>query len=128
MAEPVERSGEDGFTTVQYVATIALTMVLLVLFANVLVDLYARAAIRDALDEGVRAAAPRLGDSQVCQERADEVVSGLLHGPFGRDVNIECETEGGVVRARARGSLASWLPGVAPPWHVALQAEMRVEQ
>ena len=128
MAEPVERSGEDGFTTVQYVATIALTMVLLVLFANVLVDLYARAAIRDALDEGARAAAPRGGDSQVCQERADEVVSGLLHGPFGRDVNIECETEGGVVRARARGSLASWLPAVAPQWHVALQAEMRVEQ
>jgi hypothetical protein len=123
-----EPAGEDGFTTVQYVATIALTMLLLVLFANVLVDLYARGAVRDALDEGVRAAAPRGGSVQVCEARAGEVVSGLLHGPFGRNVDIECETDGGVVRARARGSFPSWLPSVAPSWHVALQAEMRVEQ
>jgi hypothetical protein len=126
--EPCEPTGEDGFTTVQYVATIALTMLLLVLFANVLVDLYARGAVRDALDEGVRAAAPHGGDVQVCEARAAEVMSGLLHGPFGRNVDIDCETEGGVVRARAHGSFPSWLPGVAPSWHVALQAEMRVEQ
>jgi hypothetical protein len=126
--EPSEPAGEDGFTTVQYVATIALTMLLLVLFANVLVDLYARGAVRDALDEGVRAAAPRSGSVQVCEARADEVVSGLLHGPFGRNVHIDCENAGGVVRARARGSFPSWLPGVAPSWRVALQAEMRVEQ
>jgi hypothetical protein len=126
--EPSEPTGEDGFTTVQYVATIALTMLLLVLFANVLVDLYARGAVRDALDEGVRAAAPHGGDVQTCEARAGEVVSGLLHGPFGRNVDIECETDAGVVRARARGSFPSWLPGVAPAWHVALQAEMRVER
>ena len=37
---------------------VAWSLVLLVLVANLLVDLYARGAVRDALDDGVRAGAP----------------------------------------------------------------------
>ena len=46
------------FTTIQYVIAVAWSLVLLVLIANLLVDLYARGAVRDALDDGVRAGAP----------------------------------------------------------------------
>ena len=52
------RPDERGFTTIQYVIAVAWSLVLLVLVANLLVDLYARGAVRDALDDGVRAGAP----------------------------------------------------------------------
>ena len=39
---------ERGFLTVQYVLAVGLSFILLVLVANLLVDLYARAAVRDA--------------------------------------------------------------------------------
>ena len=64
--------------TVQYVATVGLSLILLVLFANLLVDLYVRGAVRDALDEGVRAAAPAGSGRHECEERAHEVVDGLV--------------------------------------------------
>ena len=47
------RPRDDGFTTIQYVIAVAWSLLLLVLVANFLVDLYARGAVRDALDEGV---------------------------------------------------------------------------
>jgi hypothetical protein len=109
------------------VATVAFSLLLLVLFANLLVDLYARGAVRDALDEGVRAAAPRHADVGACEARAKEVLDGLLHGPFGRDVRISCRAEPGAVVASADGTLPSWLPLAVPPWHLGLEARMRVE-
>jgi hypothetical protein len=118
---------ERGFATVQYVATVGLSLLLLVLFANLLVDLYARGAIRDALDEGVRAAAARGATIDECEARAAEVLTGLLHGPIGDDVRVRCETEGASVVARAEGSLPSWLPFAVPPWRVSYEARMRTE-
>jgi hypothetical protein len=112
---------------VQYVATVGISLVLLVLFANLLIDLYARGAIRDALDEGVRAAAPRGSSPHACEARAAEVLSGLLHGPVGHNVHITCRADAGVMEAHASGSLPSWLPMVVPRWRVSLQATMRVE-
>jgi hypothetical protein len=123
----IRREHEQGFATIQYVVTVSLSMLLVVLFANLLVDLYARGAIRDALDEGARAGAPRGVDARTCEARAEEVLDGLLHGPFGHDVRIACRAESGVVVARADGTLPSWLPLAVPPWHVDLEARMRVE-
>ena len=118
---------DAGFTTVQYVITVGLSLLLLVLVANLLVDLYARGAIRDALDEGVRAGAPQGAHVEVCEARAREVMSGLLRGPIGRDFRIDCTVESGVVRASARGALRSWLPVLVPDWHLELEASMRAE-
>ena len=115
---------ESGFTTVQYVAVVALSLLLLVLIANLLVDLYARGAIRDALDEGVRAAAPAGAALEDCERRAQEVLDGLLRGPIGDDVRVACTEEGGRVVARAEGSLPSWLPLVVPAWDVSFEAVM----
>ena len=52
------RRGEAGFTTIQYVVATGFSLLLFVLVANLLVDLYARAAVRDALEEGTRAVVP----------------------------------------------------------------------
>ncbi len=111
----------------QYVATVGLSLILLVLFANLLVDLYARGAVRDALDEGVRAAAPVGGGRTECEERAREVVDGLLHGALGHDVRVSCEADGVTTTARAEGTLPSWLPFLVPPWRLSLTATMQGE-
>ena len=76
--EPATR----GFTTIQYVIAVAWSLVLFVLVANLMVDLYARGAVRDALDDGVRAGAPAAGPVAACEARAHEVVSGLVRGPL----------------------------------------------
>jgi hypothetical protein len=67
-------------------------LVLLVLIANLLVDLYARGAVRDALDDGVRAAAPAGATVAACEARVREVVSGLIRGPLLEPISAATET------------------------------------
>ena len=122
------RRAETGFTTVQYVAVVGLSFVLLVLMANLLVDLFARGVIRDALDEGVRAAAPVGSGVRDCEARAGEVVDALLRGPMGDDVRIACEARDGSMFATAEGGLPSWIPGLVPEWRFEFEASMRSER
>ncbi len=116
------RRGEGAFTTIQYVIAVAWSLVLLVLIANLLVDLYARGAIRDALDDGVRAGAPVGASVAACEQRAHEVVSGLVRGPLLQTV-VHCREEGAFVVADAAVTLRSWLPTLIPDWHMHLHAE-----
>ncbi|MGQ0825032.1 MAG: hypothetical protein ACT4OX_08415 [Actinomycetota bacterium] len=111
----------------QYVATVGLSFILLVLVANLLVDLYARAAVRDALDEAVRAGATVGATTDDCETRADDVLRSLLRGPVGGDVSVRCARQGGKITATARGSLPSWLPMLLPPWELAFEASMPAE-
>jgi hypothetical protein len=121
------RHRDDGFTTIQYVVAVAWSLLLLVLVANFLVDLYARGAVRDALDDGVRAAAPASVPVPVCEERASEVLRGLVRGPLVR-ARIQCATSGAFVIADARVTLRSWLPMLVPDWHMTLQASALREE
>ena len=114
--------GDGGFTTIQYVIAVAWSLVLLVLIANLLVNLYARGAVRDALDDGVRAAAPAGASVAACEQRAQEVVTGLVRGPLLRTV-VHCREEGAFVVAEAQVTLRSWLPMLVPDWHMHLRAE-----
>lgn len=116
------RGGADGFTTIQYVIAVAWSLVLLVLIANLLVDLYGRGAVRDALDDGVRAGATAGATVVDCESRAREVVTGLVRGPLLR-AQIHCSESGGFVVADAQVTLRSWLPMLVPDWHVHLRAE-----
>ena len=115
---------DDGFTTIQYVTATALSLILLVLVANLLVDVYARGAIRDALDEGVRAGAPAVRTAVDCEAKAREVLDGLLRGPVGADVTVTCERDGSVMTAHAEGTLSSWLPALVPDWSFSFDAAM----
>jgi hypothetical protein len=114
--------GERGFTTIQYVIAVTWSLVLLVLVANLLVDLYARGAVRDALDDGVRAAAPVGSTIAACEARAREVVSGLVRGPL-LEADLHCQDDGAFVVADAQVTLRSWLPMLIPDWHMHLHAE-----
>jgi hypothetical protein len=115
------RRGENGFTTIQYVIAVAWSMVLLVLIANLLVDLYGRGAVRDALDDGVRAGAPVGASVAACEQRAHEVVAGLVRGPLLEAV-VHCRIEGPFIAADAQVTMRSWLPMLIPDWHVHLHA------
>ena len=115
-------SGERGFTTIQYVIAVAWSLILLVLVANLVVDLYARGAVRDALDDGVRAGAPAFAPVAACETRAHEVVTGLVRGPLLSAV-LTCDTSGAFVVAEAKISLRSWLPMLVPDWRMTLHAE-----
>lgn len=96
--------------TVELIAAAGLAMVMFVLLANLVVAQYGRGVVRAAVDEAVRAGS-RSGVA-ACQERAREVTSQLLGGPFGAGVAVSCAAEGPVVVARAGGSMPGWLPGV----------------
>ena len=122
-APPARRAApERGLVTIQYVFAVGISFVLLVLVANLLVDLYARAAVRDALEEGTRAAVPIDSAPSACADRARVVLHGLLKGPIGRDIRVRCDAAFGVVSATAEVRLHSWLPGLAPDWNFTVRA------
>ena len=108
--------GEGGLVTIQYVFAVGISFVLLVLVANLLVDLYARAAVRDALEEGTRAAVPVDASANACGDRAQIVLQGLLRGPIGDGIRVRCRTGPELVAATADVRLRSWLPGLVPDW------------
>jgi hypothetical protein len=122
------RDREAGFTTVQYVVAIGFSLVLFVLVANLLVDLYARGAVRDALDEGVRAAVPVAGTVAECEARARDVVESIAGGSTVTVHSLHCEQLGVRVVAHADVSLRSWIPMLVPDWRLDLQAAAEREE
>jgi hypothetical protein len=115
-------NSQRGFVTVQYLVATAFSLILFVLAANVLVDLYVRAAVRDALDEATRAAVPAATDERTCEQRATEILRTLARGPLGRGVSVDCRIVGGRVLADAHVDLPSFVPGVVPHWSFDLHA------
>ena len=122
----MRRAREGGFTTIQYVIAVGWSLVLLVLVANFLVDLYARGAVRDALDDGVRAGAASSRPAAACEARAREVLSGLVRGPL-VTADLRCDATEGLVTADAKVALASWLPMLLPDWRFSLHAVAQQE-
>jgi hypothetical protein len=113
---------ERGFATVQLVMASALALVLLTLLANVLVNLYARAAIRGALDEGARSGALADAGPLECESRAGAAMRSLLGGPLGRSVHVTCEQSGDWMLATADVRLPGWTPWVQADWSFRLHA------
>lgn len=103
---------EAGAAAVSYTVTIALTMVLFVLCANVIVALYARGVVRGALDEGARAGSRTLAGAAECQQRAEEAVDQLLAGRMRAGVAIRCAETTAAVTASATATFPGWLPGI----------------
>jgi hypothetical protein len=129
VAPPMRRDRDErGFATVQYVLAVGFSFLMLVVVANLLVDLYARAAVRDALEEGTRAAVPVGAAPTACADHAHQVLAGLLRGPIGRDVVVRCQAAAGGVTATADVRLASWLPGLVPDWKFTVHAVAVREQ
>ena len=111
----------------QYVAASGLSLLLFVLLANLLVDMYQRGAVRDALDEGVRAAVPSGTGPSDCEMRARDVVHAIAGGSLLNVESLDCSQHGDLVVARATITLRSWLP-VVPAWRLDLRAAARRER
>jgi hypothetical protein len=123
----VRRTGEGGFTTIQYVVATAFSLLLFVMVANLLVDLYERGAVRDALDEGVRAGVPASASAEDCLARSRAVVESIASGSSLRVDSMTCRQEGDRVVADARISLRSWFPMLLPDWRIDLRASAHRE-
>lgn len=109
---------DGGFTTIQYVAITGFSLVLFVLMANLLVGVYQRAAVRDALDEGVRTAVPVGADVAECERRAREVIDAV--GGSVRVESLRCSPVPDGVIGVASITVESWL--LLPDWHMELRA------
>lgn len=114
---------EAGFATPQFLLAVGLSLVLLSTFANVLVQQYALAAVRAALDEGARAGSLAGADGGHCLQRARQAVEGLLGGAYGHGVRLSCAHDGERVAAAASVRFAGWAPLVPD-----LVRELRAEQ
>ena len=101
-----------------------LTLLLVVLVANLVVFSYGRGVVRAALDEGVRAGARVTASAVTCEQRAREVLGDLLGGAMGREVAIACADGVDRVTATADVRFAGWLPAV-PDWSFRAAATAR---
>jgi hypothetical protein len=122
MGRGAEPSGEDGMTTVQYVAATAFSLIVFVMMANFIVFLYARGVVRAAVDEGARAGSRFGATTAECDTRARDVLGDLLAGRLGSDMNVQCESSADEMHARVHMTLHGWLPGVVPDWTFTLDA------
>ncbi len=100
----------------QFVAATALSLLVFVALANLVVDLYARGVVRAAVDEGARAGAPIDSSTADCEQRARDIVHNLLGGGLGREVQVECHDVQGRMTADVVVVLPGWIPGVVPDW------------
>jgi hypothetical protein len=114
--------GEHGFTTIQYVVATSFSLLLFVMIANLLVDLYERGAVRDALDEGARSATPVAATTHDCETRVREVLASVAGGSSLQIASISCAQDGDRVIASARVALRSWFPALLPDWRLDLHA------
>lgn len=105
--------------TVQYVLAIALSLVVFVMLANVIVDLYARGAVRAAVDEAARAGSRVDATPAECQARARAVLAGLIGARLRSGVEVTCSETRAAVSARADVRLGAWLAFV-PDWSFSL--------
>ncbi|CAN5509584.1 hypothetical protein BH23ACT7_BH23ACT7_12650 [soil metagenome] len=117
MAPRWDRRDEDGFLTPQFVVAVGLSLILLVLLANLIVMQYGRGVVRAALDEGARRGSRVSADpAGECAARARDVLADLLDGPMGLGVApIACTDTGDRLVARTTVTFLGWLPG-APDW------------
>lgn len=106
---------ERGFLTIQFVVAVALSFLLVVLVANLIVWQYGRGVVRSALDEGVRTGSRATASVGDCQARAEAVLRDLLGGSMGRGVSVACSETGDRIVATASVRFGSWLP-VMPDW------------
>ena len=118
---------DQGLITIQYVVATGISLLLLVILCNGLTNLYVRAAVRDALDDGVRSSVPAGSDATACQGRVDEALRSLVRGAYSTTTQVQCDVQGGVVRADATLRLPSFLPMLMPSWNFELHATARQE-
>ena len=90
---------------------IAVLLLVFVGVTNLVVDEYAKGALRTIVDDASQQGATAGGSLAACQAGAASVRAALLPGPFGREVKVTCAAQGDAIIATASG----YLPSLAPP-------------
>ncbi len=103
------RLSDRGVTSVQFLLAGALSLVLFLTFANLIVVQYGRGAIRSALDQGARVGAIT-GEVKGCEERVVAVLEQILGGEMGESAEVHCELVDGMAVARGNATFPSWTP------------------
>jgi len=122
--------GEEGFVTVEYVLAVVLSMVVLVVIANLIVFEYGHGVVRAAVDQGVREGSRAATPVAACEAAAQQVINDLLggrSGSMGGGVAITCAENGGRLDATARGRFRAWFRPV-PDWTFTSTATVAVEK
>ena len=120
-AVPLSMRDERGLTSVGIMLAVAFTLIVAVVVINMFLYLYGQGAARAAIDEGVRAGSRVAAGEVACLQRSREALHGLMPGPLGDGVAINCVTIGGELVAVADVTLDSPLPGI-PSWSFQMQA------
>ena len=92
------------------IEALVLCLVLVTAFANLFVQRYAQAVIRQATDEGARAWAVNGGTADDCMAAAMDVMDDLLGGPLASGVSINCVDGGTSILVTADATLAGLPP------------------
>lgn len=111
--ETTEAAGgetEHGFTIASAMWVMAVTLVLVTGFADLFVQRYAQAVIRQATDEGARAWAVQGGTADDCLAAANDAVDDLLGGPMASGITFSCSANGTTVQVTANATLRSLPP------------------
>jgi hypothetical protein len=116
-------------TAVAFVAAAGLSLILFVSLANALTMLFARGAVKAAVEEGARSGGRSDSPVDECETRAREVVDGLLGAAMRSGVTVACTVSGDPpsVRAHAQVTLTPWWPGV-PGWTFTVEASSVIEE
>lgn len=121
---PVE-PGDRGISSVQFLLSSALGLLMFLILANLVVVQYGRGAIRSALEQGARAGA-LTEDATECVARAEEVIGQLLGGRMSDGLDLECTASGSAMVASGTGSFESWTPMI-PDFEIAIRSEAVLE-
>jgi hypothetical protein len=119
------RIADRGFTSLQFLLASSLALIFFVALANVIVVQYSRAAMRSALDQGVRSGTIA-GTADACEDRIAQVLGELLGGSIGESTDFECGVDGSLVRATGVLTVDSWTPFTGD-FEVHLVAEASLE-
>ena len=83
--------------------------------------------MRAAVDEAARAGATVDSSAADCEQRARDVLGGLLGGGAGRAVTVSCHEVAGAMHAQAQVALGGWVPGI-PTWTFTVDGTVVKEQ
>lgn len=96
--------------SISYVLAAAFALIFFAILANFVVVQYAAGAVRAALDEGVRNGARADAGVLVCQATIDDVLAGVLGGPYGEEVVSSCQDTGDLMVATASATFRGFAP------------------
>jgi hypothetical protein len=116
---------QRGVTSVQFMLAGVLSLVLFLVFANLVVVQYGRGAIRSALDQGARVAAVT-GELGGCEERIAAVLDQILGGKMGETAEIQCRVTGDLVIAQGQAVFEAWTP-LMPDFVIEMSAQATLE-